>query len=173
LGHWRRRRAPAGNLFDVTRSALHTIRRAQAGDAESVARLFRAVRRACLPYLPDLHTAAEDLAFFRDRVFAACEVWLQCVPHRLGGPPLRPSGMPSSRIGQGAARARDEAPRAAAALGVPAQHRGDRLLSGPRISRDRAHRRGAQRGARARHVDGTGAPLARQTQVVAPRYAAA
>ena len=76
MGHWRRRRAPAGNLFDVTRSALHTIRRAQAGDAESVARLFRAVRRACLPYLPDLHTAAEDLAFFRDRVFAECEVWV-------------------------------------------------------------------------------------------------
>ena len=31
---------------------------------------------ACLPYLPELHTAAEDLGFFRDRVFAACEVWV-------------------------------------------------------------------------------------------------
>jgi GNAT superfamily N-acetyltransferase len=41
-----------------------------------VARLFRTVRRACLPYLPDLHTADEDLGFFRDRVFAECEVWV-------------------------------------------------------------------------------------------------
>ncbi len=46
------------------------------GDAEAVARLFRTVRRACLPYLPDLHTPDEDLGFFRDRVFAECEVWV-------------------------------------------------------------------------------------------------
>jgi putative acetyltransferase len=55
---------------------LHTIRRGQAGDIEAVARLFRAVRRACLPFLPDLHTAEEDLGFFRDRVFAECDVWV-------------------------------------------------------------------------------------------------
>jgi ribosomal protein S18 acetylase RimI-like enzyme len=34
------------------------------------------VRRACLSYLPELHTADEDLGFFRDRVFAQCEVWV-------------------------------------------------------------------------------------------------
>jgi ribosomal protein S18 acetylase RimI-like enzyme len=55
---------------------LHTIRRAQAGDIEAMARLFRAVRRACLPYLPNLHTAEKDLAFFRCHVFAECEVWV-------------------------------------------------------------------------------------------------
>jgi ribosomal protein S18 acetylase RimI-like enzyme len=55
---------------------LHTIRRGQTDDAEAVARLLRAVQRACLPYLPDLHTPEEDLAFFRDRVFAECEVWI-------------------------------------------------------------------------------------------------
>ena len=55
---------------------MHRIRRAQADDVAAVARLFRAVRRACLPYLPDLHTAEEDLGFFRDRVFAGCEVWV-------------------------------------------------------------------------------------------------
>jgi putative acetyltransferase len=55
---------------------LHSIRRAEAYDAAAVARLFRSVRRACLPYLPDLHTAEEDLGFFRDRVFAECEVWV-------------------------------------------------------------------------------------------------
>ena len=55
---------------------MHTIRRAEPGEAEAVARLFRAVQRACLPYLPDLHTADEDLGFFRDRVCAECEVWV-------------------------------------------------------------------------------------------------
>jgi putative acetyltransferase len=55
---------------------LHAIRRGQSGDVEAVARLFRAVRRTCLPYLPDLHTAEEDLGFFCDRVFAECEVWV-------------------------------------------------------------------------------------------------
>jgi ribosomal protein S18 acetylase RimI-like enzyme len=53
---------------------LHKIRPAQAGDIAAVAQLFRAVRRACLSYLPDLHTADEDLGFFRDRVFAECDV---------------------------------------------------------------------------------------------------
>ena len=46
------------------------------GDAETLARLFRTVRRACLPYLPEMHTPDEDLGFFRDRVFAECEVWV-------------------------------------------------------------------------------------------------
>jgi putative acetyltransferase len=54
----------------------HRIRRALPADIESVARIFREIRQACLPYLPDLHTPAEDLAFFRDHVFAECEVWL-------------------------------------------------------------------------------------------------
>jgi len=55
---------------------LNTIRRGQTSDAEAVARLFRAVRRACLPYLPELHTPEEDLGFFRERVFAESEVWV-------------------------------------------------------------------------------------------------
>jgi putative acetyltransferase len=55
---------------------VRAIRRADAGDAAAVARLFRAVRRTCLPFLPELHTPDEDLGFFRDRVFADCEVWV-------------------------------------------------------------------------------------------------
>lgn len=42
----------------------------------AVARLHRAVREACLPYLPDLHTPEEDLAFFRDLVLPRSIVWL-------------------------------------------------------------------------------------------------
>ena len=55
---------------------MPVIRRAVAQDVPAVARLFRAVRLASLPYLPDLHTAEEDLWFFRNRVFAECEVWV-------------------------------------------------------------------------------------------------
>src|SRR3954470_22825177 len=62
-------------IWSCRRMGLHSIRRAEAYDAAAVARLFRAVRRECLPYLPDLHTAEEDLGFFRDRVFAECQVW--------------------------------------------------------------------------------------------------
>src|SRR5690348_10754984 len=57
-----------------------TIRRADAADAEAIARLFRAVQRAHLAYLPDLHTPEEDLWFFRNRVFVECEVWIAGTP---------------------------------------------------------------------------------------------
>ena len=55
---------------------MPAIRRAGADDVAAVARLFRTVRRASLPYLPELHTAAEDFGFFHDHVFAECEVWV-------------------------------------------------------------------------------------------------
>ena len=55
---------------------MHAIRPANDGDIAPVATLFRAVRLACLPYLPDLHTPEEDLAYFRDHVFGTCEVWI-------------------------------------------------------------------------------------------------
>jgi putative acetyltransferase len=52
------------------------IRRAAPADVEAVSLLHREVRMASLPYLPDLHARADILAFFRDRVFATCEVWV-------------------------------------------------------------------------------------------------
>ena len=52
------------------------IRRASHADIAAVARLHHAVRLACLPYLPDLHPPASILAFFRDRVFPTCDVWV-------------------------------------------------------------------------------------------------
>jgi len=53
-----------------------TLRRAAFADMPSVARLHRHVREICLPYLPDLHTPEEDLAFFQRHVFASCTIWL-------------------------------------------------------------------------------------------------
>lgn len=57
----------------MTRFAL---RPAALSDMPIVARLNRHVRKTCLPYLPDLHTPDEDLAFFQEQVFPASEVWL-------------------------------------------------------------------------------------------------
>ena len=55
---------------------MHLIRRADARDIEDVARLHRLVRRTNLPFLPDLHTAEQDVRFFRGTVFAQCAVWV-------------------------------------------------------------------------------------------------
>lgn len=52
------------------------IRQAIPADADEVARLHRAVRAECLPYLPRLHTPDEDLWFFRERVFPSSIVWV-------------------------------------------------------------------------------------------------
>jgi putative acetyltransferase len=55
---------------------LIVIRRARAEESDAIAALFRISRQAQLSYLPDVHTPEEDRAFFRDRVFKACEVWV-------------------------------------------------------------------------------------------------
>jgi len=52
------------------------IRRAKETDIEPVARLFREVRQACLPYLPVLHSSIDDRKFFQEQVFPSCEVWV-------------------------------------------------------------------------------------------------
>ncbi len=43
---------------------LPRIRPATPSDVVSIARLHRLVREACMPYLPDLHTPEEDVAYF-------------------------------------------------------------------------------------------------------------
>jgi len=52
------------------------LRRAIFSDMEAVARLHRRVRKTCLPYLPDLHTPEEDLAFFQNEVFPNSIIWV-------------------------------------------------------------------------------------------------
>ncbi|HEX4183028.1 MAG TPA: GNAT family N-acetyltransferase [Caulobacteraceae bacterium] len=42
----------------------------------AVAVLHRHTMRTSLPFLPDLHTADEDLLFFRDHVFPTNDVWV-------------------------------------------------------------------------------------------------
>ena len=52
------------------------IRRAVLDDMPAVAVLHRHTMRTSLPFLPELHTAAEDLVFFRDHLFPANDVWV-------------------------------------------------------------------------------------------------
>lgn len=51
------------------------VRRARDDESDAIAALFRLSRETAMPYLPDLHTAEQDRVFFRERVFAECEVW--------------------------------------------------------------------------------------------------
>lgn len=60
----------------VTVPADITIRRAEQGESDAIALLLRRVMKTCLPYLPDLHTPAEDRAFVRDHVLVRCAVWV-------------------------------------------------------------------------------------------------
>lgn len=62
-----------------------TLRRAQATDAEALARLHRHTVRASLPFLPELHTPEEDLAFFADEMLPRREVWLAEEGGRVAG----------------------------------------------------------------------------------------
>lgn len=52
------------------------LRRAGHADMGAVARLHRHVRKTCLPYLPELHTRQQDLAFFEEHVFPSSTIWL-------------------------------------------------------------------------------------------------
>lgn len=52
------------------------LRRAAHADMGAVAQLHRHVRRTCLPYLPELHTPQQDLAFFEGHVFPSSTIWL-------------------------------------------------------------------------------------------------
>jgi putative acetyltransferase len=56
--------------------AIRNIRRGRHDDAAVVARLFRHVRQTSLPFLPDLHTPAEDLLYFTKEVFPVQDVWI-------------------------------------------------------------------------------------------------
>lgn len=53
-----------------------TLRRASLDDAGAIARLHRHTMRVSLSYLPELHTADEDLWFFSQRLLPECETWV-------------------------------------------------------------------------------------------------
>ncbi len=52
------------------------LRRATLDDMTALARLHRRTVQVSLPFLPTLHTPAEDAWWFCERLFATNEVWL-------------------------------------------------------------------------------------------------
>jgi putative acetyltransferase len=52
------------------------LRRAVADDAQAIAIVHRTAMRVSLSFLPELHTAQEDLSFFAERFLPANEVWV-------------------------------------------------------------------------------------------------
>jgi hypothetical protein len=59
------------------------IRRASPKDAEAVVRIFRESRAEAMPLLPVLHTEAEDLAWYRERLGG--EAWVYELEDRVVG----------------------------------------------------------------------------------------
>ncbi len=51
------------------------LRRLQLSDMDAAARIHRVAFDRALPALAGLHTPEEDRWFFRERVFAECELW--------------------------------------------------------------------------------------------------
>jgi putative acetyltransferase len=52
------------------------LRRASASDAQAIAIVHRTAMRTSLSFLPELHTAEEDLRFFSELFLPANEVWV-------------------------------------------------------------------------------------------------
>lgn len=52
------------------------LRRAATRDAQAIAVVHRTAMRTSLSFLPELHSAEEDLAFFADAFLPANEVWV-------------------------------------------------------------------------------------------------
>jgi GNAT superfamily N-acetyltransferase len=51
------------------------VRQLELTDMDAAARVHRASFDHALPWLPGLHTPAEDRWFYRERMFKACEIW--------------------------------------------------------------------------------------------------
>ncbi|WP_205626825.1 hypothetical protein [Pseudoponticoccus marisrubri] len=52
------------------------VRPAVPAESDTVAAIARKSRSHFLPFLPVLHTLDGDRAFYRNKVFPTCEVWV-------------------------------------------------------------------------------------------------
>jgi GNAT superfamily N-acetyltransferase len=62
-----------------------SLRPAEPKDADAIADVFLAARKASMPYLPDLHPDEETRSWVRDVVLARDEVWVAAVGDRIDG----------------------------------------------------------------------------------------
>jgi GNAT superfamily N-acetyltransferase len=65
--------------------AALSLRPAEPKDADAIADVFLAARKASMPYLPDLHSDEETRGWVRDLVLARDEVWVAAVGDRIDG----------------------------------------------------------------------------------------
>lgn len=61
------------------------IQRADPTQIEEIAKIFRSSRQQLLPFLPDLHSAEEDLIFFREQVFPRQNMFVVCSEGKVRG----------------------------------------------------------------------------------------
>lgn len=61
------------------------LRRATGADAQAIAIVLRTCFRVSLPFLPELHTAEEDLWFVREVMLVKDEVWVAEAADRIAG----------------------------------------------------------------------------------------
>jgi putative acetyltransferase len=62
-----------------------TVNRLTLQDMDAAARVMRTAFDERLPWLSGLHTPDEDRAYFREHVFAHCEIWGAQAPSGLAG----------------------------------------------------------------------------------------
>jgi GNAT superfamily N-acetyltransferase len=65
--------------------AALTLRPAEPKDADAIANVFLAARKASMPFLPDLHTEDETRAWIRDVVLERDDVWVAAAGDRIDG----------------------------------------------------------------------------------------
>jgi GNAT superfamily N-acetyltransferase len=65
--------------------AALSLRPAEPKDADAIADVFLAARKASMPYLPDLHSDEETRSWVRNLVLARDEVWVAAVGDRIDG----------------------------------------------------------------------------------------
>jgi len=62
-----------------------TLRPARPDDAAAIAVVHRTAMRVSLSFLPELHTAEEDLSYFAERFLPANTVWVAEIDGRVAG----------------------------------------------------------------------------------------
>jgi GNAT superfamily N-acetyltransferase len=65
--------------------AALSLRPAEPKDADAIADVFLAARKASMPFLPDLHAEEETRAWIRDVVLERDEVWVAAAGDRVDG----------------------------------------------------------------------------------------
>jgi GNAT superfamily N-acetyltransferase len=65
--------------------AALSLRPAEPKDADAIADVFIAARKASMPFLPDLHTDEDTRAWIRDVVLERDEVWVAAAGDRVDG----------------------------------------------------------------------------------------